>query len=205
MNINKTIKNLENRGYNVIFIEDKNNALEVIMNHIDQDEVIAFGGSTTLSQLGVVDYILNNDYKVLNRYQKGLSNEEIHEVERRSLLSDIYITGTNAIAETGELVNIDGKNNRVAAQIFGPKRVFLVTGINKICSNLDDAIDRAKNYAAPINAKRFEGKFTTGCMNSGVCNNCIGSTTICKTTVITRRVAEVGRTTIFLINEDLGF
>ncbi len=162
MNINKTIKNLENRGYNVIFIEDKNNALEVIMNHIDQDEVIAFGGSTTLSQLGVVDYILNNDYKVLNRYQKGLSNEEIHEVERRSLLSDIYITGTNAIAETGELVNIDGKNNRVAAQIFGPKRVFLVTGINKICSNLDDAIDRAKNYAAPINAKRFEGKFTTG-------------------------------------------
>lgn len=205
MDYSKVIKNLENRGYNVVFIENKDEALNTILSHISPEEVIAFGGSKTLTELGVVDHILNNDYKVLNRYAEGLTPDEVYEIERQSLLSDIFITSTNAIASTGELVNIDGKSNRVAAQIFGPRKVFIVTGTNKICDSVDEAMSRAWEYAAPINAKRFEEHFTTGCMKDGVCVKCSGPTTICKTVVTMRRAARENRTTIFLVNEQLGF
>ncbi len=201
----KVIKNLENRGYNVVYIEDKRDALNTIISHINHDEVVAFGGSKTLDQIGLVDYIVKNDYKVLNRYEEGLTPEEVYEVERQSLLSDVFISSTNAIAKSGELVNIDGKSNRVAAQIFGPRRVFIVAGTNKICDSLDDAIKRAQEYAAPINAKRFEKMFTTGCMSDSVCKKCVGPSTICKTVVIARRPAKDNRTTIFLVNDQLGF
>ncbi len=205
MNLENTIKNLENRGYNVVYIEKKEDALETILSYVTKDDLVAFGGSTTLTQLGVVEHILNNDYKVLNRYKEGLTPEEVHEIERQSLLSDIYITSTNAIAESGELVNIDGKSNRVAAQIFGPKKVFIVTGTNKICKDHDEAMKRAWEYAAPINAKRFESMITTGCMATGKCVKCVGPTTICRTVVTMRRAATHDRTTIFLIEENLGF
>ncbi len=205
MDYKKVVSNLESRGYNVVFIENKSDAVEIILKHINPNDVVAFGGSTTLTQLGLVDHILSNNYKVLNRYEKGLSADEVYEIERQSLLSDVFITSTNAIASTGELVNIDGKSNRVAAQIFGPRKVFIVTGTNKICDTLDQAMNRAQEHAAPINAKRFEELFTTGCMKDGVCVKCSGPTTICKTVVTMRRAAREDRTTIFLINEELGF
>lgn len=200
-----TVKNLEQRGYNVVVIDKKEDALETILKHISKDEVIAFGGSKTLDQIDLVNHILNNDYKVLNRYQEGLTPDEVYEIERQSLLSDIFITSTNAIAKTGELVNIDGKGNRVAAQIFGPKKVFIVAGVNKICDNLEEACLRAQQNAAPKNAKRFEQLFTTGCMKDGKCVSCVGPTTICKSIVVQRRAARPDRNTIFLINEELGF
>ncbi len=205
MNIQKTISNLENRGYEVVYIEDKALACKIVIEKIAKDATIGFGGSQTLAQLGIVDYILNNDYKVFNRYEEGLSPDEVYEVERQTLLSDLFISSVNAIAETGELVNIDGKSNRVAAQIFGPKQVFLVVGVNKICKTLDEAIDRAQNYAAPINAQRFKGSLKTGCMDTKTCVKCAGHDTICKTIVITRRAQRLNRTTIFLVNDSLGY
>lgn len=200
-----TVKNLEQRGYNVVVIENKDNALDTIMKYISKDEVIAFGGSKTLDEIGIVKHILENDYKVLNRYQEGLTPDEVYEIERQSLLSDIFITSTNAIAKTGEIVNIDGKGNRVAAQIFGPKKVFIIAGVNKICDTLDEAKERAQQHAAPLNAKRFESLFKTGCMSDGVCTSCVGPTTICKSIVVQRRAAKPDRNTIFLINDNLGF
>lgn len=204
MDIDKVIKNLNARGYEVVYIENKEDTLNEIVKRINKDEVVAFGGSKTLDELNIVEYMLNN-FKTLNRYKHGLSEDEIYEIERKSLLSDVFITSTNAIALTGELVNIDGKSNRVAAQIFGPKKVFIVSGINKICKTLDEAMVRAQEYAAPTNAKRFEEHFTTGCMKDGICVKCSGPTTICRTVVVTRRAQRLDRTTIFLINDKLGF
>ncbi|MFV0498673.1 MAG: lactate utilization protein [Bacilli bacterium] len=205
MEIKNVINKLKSIGYDVVYIENAHDALKTIISKIDKKDLIAFGGSTTLTQLGIVEHILNNDYNVLNRYQPNLSSDEIYEIERKSLLCDLFITSTNAIASTGELVNIDGKNNRVSAQIFGPKKVFIVTGVNKICDSLELSMERVQNYAAPLNAKRFEGKINTGCMVDGECRSCISESTICKTIVTIRRPARKGRTTIFLINENLGF
>ncbi len=205
MNIEKTIKNLKNRGYNVEYIENVEDALQIILKNISKDDILAFGGSKTLSEIGLYEYVVKNGYNVLERYKEGLSADEVYEIERQSLISDIYITSTNAIAESGELVNIDGKSNRVAAQIFGPKQVFIVSGVNKICKNEELAMIRAQEHAAPLNAKRFEKMFTTGCTTTGKCVKCSGPTTICKTVVTMRRAAMLNRTTIFLINDSLGF
>ncbi len=205
MNLDKTIDNLKNRGYDVVYIEKKEDALNTIISYISKEDLLGFGGSMTINQIGLFDYLLENNYNILNRYEKGLTPDQVFDIERKSLLSDIYITSTNAISQTGELVNIDGKSNRVAAQIFGPKKVFLITGTNKICDSLEEAVARAQEYAAPLNAKRFEEHITTPCMKDGVCRKCSGPMTICKTVVTMRRAASLDRTTIFLINDNLGF
>ncbi len=201
----KVIKNLENRGYNVFYFETKEEARDKILSLISKNDLLGFGGSKTTQEVGLLPYLLENGYNALNRFDQSLSAEEIYEIERQSLLSDIFITSTNAISKNGELVNMDGKSNRVAAQIFGPKQVFIVTGVNKICDTLDEAVDRVKNYASPKNAQRFKDVLKTGCANSEKCVECVGSDTICKTFVITRRAQKPNRTSIFLINEELGF
>ncbi len=201
----KLKKNLEKRGYRVVYISDVKDALKTVMSYISLTDLVAWGGSKTVSDLGIKDYLIENNYNVLNREQANLTEEEVFEIERQSFLSDIYITSSNAIAKTGELVNIDGKSNRVAAQIFGPKQVFIIAGINKICDDLDQAMKRAQEYASPLNAKRFEDYITTGCMKSGKCSQCTHDQTICRTVVVTRRAQKADRSTIFLINENLGF
>lgn len=199
------IKKLETRGYNVYYFKTKEEALESILSKISKDDLLGFGGSQTLQQVGLVPYLFENGYNTLNRYDSTLTPDEVYEIERQSLLSDIFLTSTNAISRTGELVNMDGKSNRVAAQIFGPKQVFIVVGTNKVCDTLDEAIDRCKNYASPKNAQRFKEVLKTGCVGTEKCVECAGPDTICKTFVVTRRAQRPNRTSIFLIDEELGY
>jgi len=139
---------------------------------------------------------------VLDAYQKGLTPEEMIELRRRSLLVDLFITGTNAVTETGKLVNLDMIGNRVAGLTFGPKNVIVLAGRNKVVPDIEDAMLRVKNYVAPANAMRLDKK--TPCVKTSICEECRSVDRICNTWTITEKSFPKGRIKIVLINEDLG-
>ncbi len=145
------------------------------------------------------------DYKgieVLDTYEKGLAPELMAERRRRSLLVDLFITGANAVTETGKLVNLDMTGNRVAAINFGPRNVIILVGRNKVVPDLEDAMMRIKNYAAPANAMRLDKK--TPCVKTSICEDCRSLDRICNIWTITEKSFPKGRIKIVLINEDLG-
>ncbi|MFZ0930542.1 MAG: lactate utilization protein [Syntrophobacteraceae bacterium] len=164
---------------------------------------ISWGGSVTYVQTGLYQEL--KDYpgiEVLDTYEKGLPPEEMLERRRRSLLVDLFVTGTNAVTETGKLVNLDMTGNRVAGLTFGPRNVIVLAGRNKVVPDIEDAMQRIKNYAAPANAMRLEKK--TPCVKTSICEECRSLDRICNTWTITEKSFPKGRIKIVLINEDLG-
>ncbi|PSM52220.1 DUF162 domain-containing protein [Campylobacter blaseri] len=196
----KCIENLTKNGFEVVVVESSKEALEYAKKVIFKDAVVGLGGSITVKQIGLLDYLVDlKDIKLLNQYEKGISSEENSKRRREGLLADIYITSTNAITKNGELLNADGSGNRVAAQIFGPKKVLLFAGVNKIVDNFEDAIKRINEVAIPKNIERInkaakehgkEGKYNA----QNIAN---------KFSYINGD--DKGRTTIVLIKEELGF
>ena len=157
----------------------------------------------TFVQTGLHDDLKNcPDYDILDSFQKGLAFEEMYELRRRSLLADLFITGTNAVTETGKLVNLDMTGNRVGAITFGPRNVIIFAGRNKVVPDLEDAMLRIKNFAAPANAMRLDKK--TPCVKTSICEECRGPDRICNTWTITEKSYPKGRIKIVLINQDLG-
>jgi len=167
-------------------------------------ETVSWGGSLTHIQTGLYSELkARQDITILDTYDKNLSPEEAYELRRRSLLVDLFITGTNAVTERGRLVNLDMIGNRVAAITFGPKNVIIFIGRNKIVADVDEAIERIKTYAAPVNVMRLEKK--TPCLKTGVCQNCNSPERICNAWSISEKSFPKGRIKVILINEDLGF
>ncbi len=165
---------------------------------------VSWGGSLTHVQTGLyAELKTRQDITILDTYDKNLSPEEAYELRRRSLLVDLFITGTNAVTERGRLVNLDMIGNRVAAITFGPKNVIILIGRNKIVADVDEAIERIKTYAAPVNVMRLEKK--TPCLKTGVCQNCNSPERICNAWSISEKSFPKGRIKVILINEDLGF
>jgi hypothetical protein len=143
------------------------------------------------------------DLEVLNTYDKTLSNEDLMELRRRSLMVDLFITGTNAVTEAGHLVNLDMMGNRVAAMMWGPKIVLLIIGRNKITGDLEDAMIRIKNYAAPVNTMNLDKQ--TPCSKTGICHDCSSPDRICNYWTIMEKSFIKNRIKIILVNENLGF
>ena len=158
----------------------------------------------TFTASGIYDSLKNSkDYEIIDTYdRKRYTQEEVAERRRQALLTDLFITGTNAITETGNLVNLDMLGNRVGAITYGPKHVIILAGRNKIAADLDDAMFRIKNFVAPINAMRLDMK--TPCVKSGRCADCKSPTRICNTWTITEKSFPKGRIKVVLINQDLG-
>jgi hypothetical protein len=144
----------------------------------------------------------NPNLEVIDTFNKGLSAEETTELRRRALLVDLFITGTNAITEMGQLVNLDMIGNRIGGITFGPKHVIILVGRNKIVSALEDAMSRIMNYVAPANAMRLDKK--TPCVKTSRCEECKSPDRICNTWTITEKSFPKGRIKVVLINEDLG-
>ncbi len=167
-------------------------------------ESISWGGSLTHIQSGVYEALKAlPGVDILDTYDKALQPKEMIERRRRALLVDLFITGTNAITEDGCLVNLDMIGNRVAALTFGPRRVVVLVGRNKIVPSFEDAVARIKNYAAPVNTMRLEKK--TPCRKTGTCHDCSSPDRICNTWTITEKSFPKGRVSVILINADLGF
>ena len=176
--------------------------LETILPAMDIKSA-SWGGSMTFVETGLYDHLkAQKGFKVLDTYDKSLSNDEIMQLRREALLTDLFITGTNAVTEDGCLVNLDMIGNRVGALTFGPKNVLVLTGRNKIVPDLESAMDRIKTYAAPTNVMRLDKK--TPCIKTGECSECKSIDRICNTWTITQKSFPKKRVKIVLINEDLG-
>lgn len=199
---NTLVKSLERRHFEAYYCPTAKEALETILNLIPEKSSVAWGGSMTIRDMGLTAAFHEADYEVIDR-DLGKNPEEIATLHRKGLLSDYFITSTNALSEDGILVNIDGTGNRLAAICFGPKNVIFVCGLNKVMPDLDSAIARARGYAAPINSMRFMGK--TPCASTGTCHNCVSTECICNQLLITRVCRPAGRIKVVLIGEELGY
>jgi len=197
---------LEGNNFEVFLVDNTARAREIVQGEIIPNtgaKSISWGGSMTFRATGLYEAIKDNPgFEVFDVFDKNMTPEETLELRRRSLLVDLFITGSNAITKSGMLVNLDMYGNRVAGITFGPKYVVILAGRNKIVHDLEDAFLRVKNYVAPINAMRLDKKVP--CVKTSFCNECKSSDRICNTWTITEKSFPKGRVKIVLINQDLG-
>lgn len=202
----KTVLSLKKRFFDAYYAPTKDEALSKAISLIPKTGTVAWGGSMSVVEIGLLDYILKNNYKVINR-DSGVNQAEKNELLKKSMFCDTYLMGTNALSEDGELVNIDCFGNRTAALMFGPKSVIIITSIKKVMPTIEDAIKRARTVAAPINMHRVagSGQRQTPCFATGFCNNCTSKDSICSHIVITRLCNPQKRIKVILTAEDIGF
>ena len=212
--IDKTMENLRRNNMEPYFCETSEEARELVKTLIAKGDVISSGGSVTLKQTGIIDIIKSSDYNYLDRSREGITREEVEEVYRKTFCADAFFTSTNALTENGELYNVDGNSNRVAAILYGPKSVVVVCGVNKLVKNLGEAVLRVKTKAAPPNTVRLG--IDTYCAKTGscvslnrespeLCEGCRGSGRICCNYVVCAQQRHVNRIKVIIINEELGY
>ena len=198
---------LENNNFDAYLAKDSLEANQIIIKEIIPKidvKSASWGDSMTLHTTGVLDTLRKiPDINVIETFAQGVSREEIMERRRQALWVDIFFCGSNALTETGKLVNLDMVGNRIAGIIFGPQYVIITVGRNKIVSDLGEAMKRIKNYAAPVNAIRHTD-FKTPCRKTSYCMDCKSPDRICNTWTITEKSYPKGRIKVLIINEDLG-
>ena len=198
----KVVKALKARSFDAYYFDDEAEAVEKLLSLIPKDHIVSWGGSKTLVDLGIQERLVKDGYSVLDR-DKASSPEERGEIMRRALSCGTFLSGTNAVSEDGQLINIDGNGNRVAAMIYGPKQVIVVIGMNKVAKTYEDAVIRARTIAAPLNVQRFPN-LKPPCNETGSCANCLSPDTVCSFIVTTRFCKPAGRIKVILIGKDLG-
>ena len=196
------IKAMQKRNFEAEYHETGEKAVEAVLMQIPRGSVVSWGGSVTLEELGLKEKLKNGDYTLINR-EEASTPAEAEEGYHRALSADYYLMSTNAVTKDGRLVNIDGRGNRLSALIYGPRKVFVITGMNKVAGDLESAFSRVRNTASPANVQRLNRK--TPCASTGFCEDCQTADCICCQEVVTRRSAVPGRIHVFLIGEDLGF
>jgi L-lactate utilization protein LutB len=199
-------ESLELNDFEVFIAENRAKARKVVLEEILSKtgaKTVSWGGSMTFMDTGLYQDLKNDPrLEVLDTFNKDLPREEAMELRRKALLCDLFITGTNAVTEDGQLVNLDMVGNRIGGITFGPRHVVILMGRNKIVADLDEAMDRIKNYVAPTNAMRLDKK--TPCAKTSFCEECNSPDRICNTWTITEKCFPKGRVRIVLINEDMG-
>ena len=195
----KVIKGLESRNMMGYYAADKEEALKKALELIPEGSSIAMGGAMSAHEIGLVEAVKNGNYRFVDRDKA----EDKRAAMIESYDADIFLASTNAMTEDGVLINIDGNSNRVSMMAQGPKKVIFIVGMNKVCSDVDAAMKRARNVAAPINAQRFG--LQTPCSKTGSCMNCKSPDTICCQILITRYSRHAGRIHVILVNDNLGF
>lgn len=196
------IKGINSRNMTGYYAHSKEEACKLALELIPEGSVIGMGGSATVAQIGLLDIIKTDKYKFIDR--DGAKNlQEKRAAELAAYDADVFLGSANAITEDGVLVNIDGNSNRVSAYAYGPKKLVLVVGMNKVAKDVDAAMKRARNTAAPINVQRFG--LNTPCASTGSCMNCKSPDTICCQFLVTRFSRHKDRIHIILVDETLGF
>jgi len=195
----KVIKGLKSRNMTGYYAGSREEALETALKLIPEGSSVTMGGAMSAHEIGLVDALKNGNYRFIDR--------DAYEDKRAAMLAaydaDVFLASANAITEDGVMINIDGNANRVSAMAQGPKKLVLIVGMNKVCSDVDGAMKRARNVAAPINAQRFG--LSTPCTQTGACMNCKSPDTICCQILITRYSRHADRIHVILVNDNLGF
>lgn len=201
--IETVIKNLEKRDITGYYAENKEEALKMTLEMIPEGSIVGKGGSETLNELGIIPILKEGNYTYLDPFAP-LDPKLGKETKRKIFSSDVMLTSLNAITLDGEIVNIDGTGNRMAAVIWGPDKVIFIVGANKIVESLDSAEDRIKCDACPPNCLRLGKK--TPCAITGKCGNCLSlGNTVCCHTIVTRFSSIEGRMHVIMVNENMGF
>lgn len=201
--IRRTLENLQDNNFNAYFAQSKEDVYQVIEQLVTTGDTVSVGGSTTLIELGLIDYLRKNEFTFLDRYEDGLTSKDVEEIYKKTFFADAFFVSSNAITEAGELYNVDGRGNRVAAMIYGPQKVIVIAGVNKIVKDLDDAVRRVEETAAPANTRRLD--LSTPCKTLGYCTDCQSDDRICNKYSVIRRDFDDNRFHVILINEPLGF
>ena len=195
----KVIKGLKSRNMTGYYAATREEAVKLALDIIPEGSSVTMGGAMSAHEIGLVDVLKNGNYDFIDR--------DAYEDKRAAMLAaydaDVFLASANAMTEDGVIVNIDGNSNRVSAIAQGPKKVVFIVGMNKICNDVDAAMKRARNVAAPINAQRFG--LQTPCSKTGACMNCKSPDTICCQILITRFSRHEGRIHVILVNDNLGF
>lgn len=199
-----TINNLQKNNFQVYLAEDMKEAKNIFNNIFAElnPESVSFGDSETLRQTGILDELRTEEINFIDTFSGENWKEQINK-RKEALTVDMFLTGSNAITEKGQLVNLDMIGNRVAPVIFGPRRVIIFAGINKIVPDIDSAFKRIREIAAPLNAKRHTD-LKTPCQKTGVCSDCSSPQRICNNWVITEKSYPANRIKIILINQEAG-
>jgi len=201
--IDRTIKNLRKRNMEGFFVKDKSELMMILKGLIDEKSTVGVGDSMTLFETGVIDFLRKGNYVFLDKYRDGITSEDKKEIYLQNFSTNTFMCSTNALTEEGELYNIDGNGSRVAPMLYGPKQVILVTGINKIVKDIEEAEKRVRNYAAPIDAKRLNKD--TPCTTLGYCVDCKSPNRICNDFTIIRGQFIKNRIKAIIVGEQLGY
>ena len=193
------IKGLQSRNMSGYYAANREEALRIALSLIPEGSTTTMGGGMSVIEIGLVKALKEGKYNFIDRNEAPDKREAMLQAYR----ADVYLASANAITQDGVLVNIDGNANRVSAIAFGPKKVILIVGMNKVCDDVDGAMKRARNVAAPINAQRFG--LSTPCSKTGACLNCKSPDTICSQFLITRFAKPADRVHVILVNDNLGF
>lgn len=196
------IKNLKSRHFDAYYCASKEEALAKALELIPKEATVGWGGCLSAQQIGLIDAVKTGEYNAIDR-EKTSTPEERKQAMKRCLLSDVFITGANALSLDGQMVNIDGMGNRVAAIVYGPESVIVIAGMNKVADTLEAAVTRARTVAAPMNKQRFPTQ--TPCEVTGACADCKSEGCICNQMLITRNCRPDGRIKFILVGEELGF
>ena len=195
------VQNLKKRHFEAFYCESRTDALEKALELIPEGASVGWGGAMSAEQIGLMDALRGRNVKLLDRSKAETPQERI-TLMKQCLLADVFLTGANALSLDGQMVNIDGNGNRVAAIVYGPDSVIVVAGMNKVCDTLEQAVQRARSVAAPANSQRFS--IAAPCNSTGSCHNCTSVDCICNQILITRPCRPAGRIKFILVGEELG-
>ena len=196
------VKNLKSRHFEAYYCPDSASALAKALELIPEGASVGWGGALSAQQIGLIDAVKSGNFAAIDR-DAATTPEERTQALKRCLTADVFLCGANALSLDGQMVNIDGTGNRVAAIAYGPDTILVIAGMNKVCDTLDDAVTRARNVSAPMNKQRFP--FKTPCEVTGACADCKSEESICNQILITRNCRPAGRIKFVLVGEELGF
>ncbi len=211
MNIEKVLENLKKNNMEAYFLESREEVVPLVKKLVAEGSTVSIGGCMTAKETGVTELLQSGYYRFLDRAREGITPEEIKQVYRDTFSADAFFCSANAITEQGELVNVDGNANRIAALLFGPDQVIVIAGVNKLVKDVESGFKRIKEVAAPLNTKRLD--CATYCKETGVCvaldgpigSGCGSNQRICCNYLVSGPQRTAGRIKVILVNEELGY
>lgn len=211
--LKKTMENLESNNFETFFVESKEDVVPLIKSMVPVGSVVSNGGSVSLQQCGVMNFLRSGDYQFLDR-EMAKTPKETQDIYRKAYCSDVYFCSSNAVTENGELYNVDGNSNRISCIAYGPEQVIMVVGVNKIVKNIDEAVNRVKTISAPENCKRLGIKNYCSGMGECIslkekspapCDGCTTETRICCNYLISSKQRHKNRIKVIFVGEEIGY